>query len=220
MYSIISTLLFLFFFAGFAAADAAVNIHSYCPYPIYLTQDVSRPGAGLGLVTVLQQGQSHRYVSPINAPVSLKFSKEWQHEWGYNPGTPLAGWIPITQFEYNWESSHLGRGTYIQYNWSNVNCLPGQVCPFTEHGMMVERTGCPSFECKPGDRDCKACYQHWNDDHANVGCYLDSLPQADIELNLCNHMAPHAKLRRSRIWPGEDQVVSIVDQQTNSTQFN
>ncbi|RDI86575.1 hypothetical protein Vi05172_g3640 [Venturia inaequalis] len=209
-------LLSLSFLAGFAAAtDPIVNIQSYCPYPIYLSQDVSL-GGPIGLVTVLQQGQNYKYLSPLDKPVSLKFSKEWQHEWGYKPGTRLTGWIPLTQFEYNWESNHMGLGRYIQYNWSNVDCKENQECPFTEYGMVAERTSCPTFECKPGDRKCKECYQVFNDDGANVGCYLDALPQADMELSLCNYLAPHAKVRRSRIWAGEDNVVSNA----NSTLSN
>ncbi|TID19520.1 hypothetical protein E6O75_ATG06858 [Venturia nashicola] len=221
MNPLIFSLLFLSFLAAFAAAEPAVNIHSYCPYPIYFSHDVTRGEPQMhGLIKVLHQGDSHRFITPLDKTVALKFSREWQHKWGYNPGTMLQAWIPLTQFEYNWESNHLGQGHYIQYNWSNVDCRPPKVCPFIEHGMVAERPGCPSKECKPGDHDCKQCYQKWDDDHANVGCYLEQLPPADIELNLCNYMAPHAKVRRSRIWSGQEKVVGGFDQPANSTEFN
>lgn len=223
-----SALLFLSSLVGLAAAES-VLIKSYCPYPIYFVNTVT--GGPDGLVTVLEQGQSFKYPY-AEGPTSLKFAKDWPHEWGYKPGTPLVGEIPITQFEYNYIPNHHERGRYLQYNWSNMDCQghQGKVgeCPFTEYGLVAERPGCTSFECKSGDRDCKRCYQRMNND-VNIGCFLDESAPSDMVLSLCNYnvesATPSANLRRSRIWPGDDKVPQrkptyIVKQQTNSTQLN
>lgn len=224
-----SAVLFVSSLAGFAAAEPAVHVTSFCPFPVYFSEDVTGAPEHLGLVTVLQQGQCHRYITPVDYPVSLKFSREWaEQRFGHNPGAKLEGGIPLTQFEYNYESNHYGTGSYIHYNWSNMDCGGHQQntgkCPFTEFGYSAERPGCPSFVCKPGERECEQCY-HDKVHDPNVGCHLDSKTPSDIILTLCNHFAPGANLRRSRIWPGDDKVAKkeaayIVNQPSNSTQIN
>ncbi|QDS69906.1 hypothetical protein FKW77_001235 [Venturia effusa] len=225
-----TVLLFSILLSALATLAVADNIiiKSYCPFPVYFAHDFTAKPCGMGLVAVLQQGQTFAYPVRPNAPLAMKFSKDWVGE--AKPGAKLEGSVAINQFEMNYETNYANQGgRHIQYNWSNVDCQGhqgnvGGECPLTPFGMVGERKGCQTYQCKPGDRECKQCYQVSND-KINIGCSLDGEPDL-FHLSLCNYNAegtPGARLRRRRpTGPGDDKApvngtTYHVNQPLNST---